>query len=385
MAVVGTAGFALGRAEAPAAHTAAPAITLAGGSGDGGAEIARDATGMTTDIFPSPWPPARTVFRSSGLSDASGTATAWTFDAGAAFTAERVAAVAAALGVSGEPRLQDGLWQVGANDGTAPSLQLYPDGQANLSYYDPTADPYTCRETLPADGGAPAGDGEGSVGAETCTTPDLGPAPDADTATARTRDLLAAAGLDPAAFEYEVPDHGDEPMTTVMAHQVVDGQRTGLQWFVALSGKGVQSASGALAPLVPLGEYAVVSPTAAVARLTDPRFGSLGGVSILAESAALRADQAPAAGGSAAEQAPAPDDAISTEPAQPQGPPAAATPGAPVAWPVREVTLTQARLGVAQYTTPSGTTLLVPAYELSSGQESWSVVALAEAALDLAP
>ncbi|WP_448073900.1 hypothetical protein [Georgenia yuyongxinii] len=386
-AVVGTAGFALGRTEAPSTGTAAAPITLAGGaSSEGGAEMAAGTTDARTAVFPAPWPPERTVFRSSGLSDAAGTAAAWTFDPAAAFTAERIAAVAAALGVSGEPRLQDGLWQVGPNDGTGPSLLLYPDGQTNLSFYDPTTDPYTCLETLPADGGAPAGDGDGSGGSGACTTRDLGPAPASDAATARTRDLLAAAGLDPATFEYEVPDNAGEPMTTVIAHQVVEGQRTGVQWYVALSGTGVQSASGALAPLVALGEYPVVGPAEAVARLTDPRFGPLGGgVSILAESTALRAEQAPGAADGAAEQAPAPDDAVPAEPGRPQGPPAAAAPGAPVPWPVREVTLTQARLGVAQYTTPSGSTLLVPAYEFGAGQETWSVVALAEDALDLAP
>ena len=61
-------------------------------------------------------------------------------------------------------------------------------------------------------------------------------------------------------------------------------------------------------------------------------------------------------------------------------------PGAPLAWPVREVTVTGARLGLTPYTDPAGTVLLVPAYELTSdGGETWSVLAVADDALDLAP
>jgi hypothetical protein len=66
-------------------------------------------------------------------------------------------------------------------------------------------------------------------------------------------------------------------------------------------------------------------------------------------------------------------------------PPAPVTAGAPFAWPVTEVVLTGARLGLAQHTHPDGATVLLPAYELSSDDGAvWSVVAVADTGLDYA-
>ncbi|WP_152230522.1 hypothetical protein [Georgenia ruanii] len=383
-AVVGAGGFLLGRSE-PAAPPIGLPVPAIGSSSAGPAQergVATDATML--------WPSAtgRTVFRAEGLPTAAESAAAWAFDAPAVLSADRVGAVAAALGVTGDPQQRDGVWQVGPADGTGASLSVFPDGQAGLSYHDPAADPYLCSgtaepampvpeaepaaaapggaEPAPADGAGSSSSSGSSGTAGACST-ETGPGPDAEAATGRVRDLLAAIGLDPAGFEYEVPG-ATEPVTTVLAHQVVAGQRTGVQWYVGLSGAGVVSASGPLAPLVDLGDYPVVAPAAAVERLMDPRFGPLGGVSMLA------------AGGSV-EPRPAPDTAVATSPGRP---PAPARRGAPVAWPVREVTVTGARLGLTAYTDPDGTALLVPAYELTSDDGTWSVLAVAEEALDLA-
>ena len=104
--------------------------------------------------------------------------------------------------------------------------------------------------------------------------PALGDGPGADAAVAQARELLSSLGADPAGFEYETTDTGTTRATTVLAHQVVDGQRTGLSWNVTLVADGVQSLYGFLAPLVDLGEYPVVGAATAAARLNDPRFGS---------------------------------------------------------------------------------------------------------------
>ena len=80
---------------------------------------------------------------------------------------------------------------------------------------------------------------------------------------------------------------------------------------------------------------------------------------------------------------PLPGDPLPVGP--PAGPPPAATPGSPVPWPVEDVAITGARLGPALYTAPSGTALVVPAYELSADDgRTWSVIAVAEESLDLA-
>ncbi|WP_127130197.1 hypothetical protein [Georgenia sp. SYP-B2076] len=369
--VVASAGFGLGRTTSPATETAAPAITLAppGGEAAGGpADHTAGTTGVAPETFPSPWPPPRSTFHAAGLSHATGTATAWTFDARTTFTAERTADLAATLGVTGEPRLQDGMYLVGPQDGTGPSLMVFADGQTTVNYYDPLA--------CPPDGSASGGAGAPAPAPDQC---DPGvPAPDRAAATDKARTLLGAIGLDPAAFEYESADSGDSTLTSVTAYQVIAGQRTGLAWYVTLSGAGVQSLSGPLAPVTELGTYPVVSPVEAVARLMDPRFGMLGGFSILDPAAARDGAAALAAPGGTTADAPASSSA-------PTAPPVPAEPGSPVPWPVGDVAITTARLGVAQYTPASGATLLVPSYELSSDDgRSWSVLAVDESALDMA-
>jgi hypothetical protein len=71
------------------------------------------------------------------------------------------------------------------------------------------------------------------------------------------------------------------------------------------------------------------------------------------------------------------------EPAQEPTVPPAPVPGAAISWPVQQVTLTSARLGLAQATLTNGAQVLVPAYELSDAAGStWSVIAVVDSRLD---
>lgn len=395
--VVGTGGgYAIGAAgDAP--EPAAGVITLgtpggagagpematdgAATSGAGGetAAMSRDAAGM--------WPgwSGRTVFTSEGLSTDGGTAQAWAFDPAAAFTEATAAQAASALGVTGTPTLDFGAWTVGPNDGTAPSVTVYADGTTSVSYYDPTKDPWSCVPTLEregevaplegesegdvAEGDAATGGGvDGSTGIavdEPCTQRDLGPAPSGDAALGQVRDVLSALGQDPAAFELVVEEFSEASQTYVTAHHVVEGQRTGVVWSVGFTGGGLQSLYGSLAPLVSLGEYDVVSPTEAVERLGDPRFGFGGGPIAYLEGAGPS------------------DAAVSSEPSEPTLP-APVEPGSAIRWPVEQVTIVEARLGGAMHMQTDGAATLLPTYELTSADGGiWSVLAVAESDLDL--
>ncbi|CAL8969521.1 hypothetical protein CELL_00536 [Cellulomonas sp. T2.31MG-18] len=58
--------------------------------------------------------------------------------------------------------------------------------------------------------------------------------------------------------------------------------------------------------------------------------------------------------------------------------------GSAIAWPVRHVTITSARLGLAVTTLPSGASVLVPTYQLTDADGgTWSVIAVVDAQLDL--
>jgi hypothetical protein len=398
--VAGAGGYAVGATGNGPDTVAAGAITL--GSGAAPMEGAADAP-ATADMRIGPWFGGRTVFSAAaGLTDEAASGHAWGLDPAAVFSAETAARVAGVLGIAGDPRLEYGSWSVGSSDGTGPSLSLQPDGSGSVSYFDPTRDPWSCTASATDTPDAGAGtdgadtdgagtdgagtDGAGTDGAATsgataepfvvdpappaqpACDPTTGDAPTGDAAVASTRDVLTSLGVDAAAFEYEVTDAGTPRAVTVLAYHVLDGQRTGLSWNVTLVGDGVQSLYGWLAPLVDLGEYPVVGAATAVERLNDPRFGaSSTGVVPLAREAATD------------------DSATMVEPSGDPTPPSVARPGAPIDWPVQQVTITDARLGLTQVFQADGSTLLVPAYELTGSDGStWSVVAVDEGSLDLA-
>ena len=402
--VAGAGGYAVGAADGDdSGITAAAPITL-GGTGTGGQEAMAADSAAAADMRIAPGFGQRAVFSSEGLADDGGSARAWALDAASVFSAETAARVAGVLGVAGEPEQQYGAWTVGPQDGTAPNVTLQPDGSASVSYYDPTRDPWACVASAPdqpdtgtADTGT-ADDGtsvaEPAPGAATVdpqlvdpalpSTPApacdaVGVAPTGDAAIGQVRDLLAALGLDPDGFQYEVADQGEPADTraaTVLAAQVVGDQQTGLTWSVTLVEDGVQGLYGSLAPLVDLGEYPVVGAATGVERLNDPRFGAgYGGVMPLARAGVADGTRT---------ATDVPETSGPAEATQPTVPPTA-QPGSAIAWPVQQVVITGARLGLTQVTQADGAALLVPAYELTDAEGSaWSVVAVDEGSLDLA-
>ncbi|MEE6273581.1 hypothetical protein [Georgenia wangjunii] len=181
--------------------------------------------------------------------------------------------------------------------------------------------------------------------------------PEAGDAVGALRAVLAELGLDDAAAEYETltPWEGSA-VTSVVAHQVLGGMRTGLTWNADVVEGDVLSFHGPLAPVVELGEYDVVSPAQAVARLNDPRFGAMSTGFGIAEMPAVREGW--------------------TWGDPPEAPPAA---GAALPWRVTEVTIAGAEATLMPHTTDGGATLLVPAYTLTSADGGeWIVIALAD-------
>jgi len=368
--VAGAGGYAVGASggpDDPGAQVAAPVVL------GGPAPMAAGDEMAATDMRIAPAFGGRQDFTAAGLPDDPGTAHAWGFDAAAVFSRGTAARVAGVLGVPGEPTQQYGSWTVGPQDGSGPSLYLQPDGVASVSYVDPTRDPWSCSASAAdtpdaAAGDAPAGGLVEQVDPGAGCDPAPGDAPSADAAVTQTRELLASLDVDPAGFEYETVDSGSPRSATVIAHQVVDGRQSPQSWNVTVVADGVQAFYGSLAPLVDLGEYPVVGAATAAARLDDPRFGAgWGGVMPLAREDAATTDVLPGV--------PSADPTV----------PPTATPGARIDWPVQQVELTGARLGLTLLYQGDGAAVLVPAYELTDADgTAWSVIAVAEDALDLA-
>ena len=69
----------------------------------------------------------------------------------------------------------------------------------------------------------------------------------------------------------------------------------------------------------------------------------------------------------------------------PTEPPAAPKPGTSLSWPVNDVEIVSARLGLSSQWQPDGSVLVVPAYEFTDAAGgTWSVIAVAESMLDFA-
>ncbi|MGN7704650.1 hypothetical protein [Cellulosimicrobium sp. 22601] len=362
--VIGAGGYALGAGAvgaSPAGDSAVESTALApfrlGGAGAAqeesglvpdaaasGQAFSSDARASADMAYPGAWG-GRTVFHQDGLSTQGTSADAWAYDAAGVFSQETARRVADVLGVSGEVREEYGTLVVGA-DGEA-QVRLSPDGTVGMSFYDSAKEPW---------GGA-----------------DLGAPVSAEAATSELLGVLEALGVDPTEVEVVVEDLADasdaQQGRFLNAYEVVDGRRTGLSWNATFSGAGLGSLYGPLAPRVAIGSYDVVSPAEAVDRLGDPRFGGGGMIAFAREDGTAQA---------VPEIAPA-------EPEAPTVPPTVGE-GARFAWPVTDVTITDARLGHAVQYQPDGAAVLLPAYELSDADGNvWSVVAVVDDRLDFSP
>jgi hypothetical protein len=381
--VVGGGGYAVGTAtageELPASDSLPP-ITLGGGQGGneaasgaglraateemasaGDMAVGGDAATSYDTSMPS-WFDGRATFSSDGLSTSGGEATAYAYDATQVATEEGAARAAEALGVEGEPRWEWGSWSVGPQNGTGPNLWLSADSTAYLSYNDPAADPWRCEEIsaeeLAEQEADPAVTGDQQCAEPTGTV-------SVKKAVGELRTLMERLGVDPDGYEFEPSTDSEPGSRWVSAYEVVDGRRTGATWSATVSKEGVAWLDGFLATRTELGTYPVISPADAVERLGDPRFGQNLWPVTYSPALETRMMEEPTDSG----------------PTAPPAPPAA---GDAVPWPVTDVTITEARLGLAQEHRTDAATLLLPAYELSDADGNvWTVVAVADDALDM--
>ncbi|PWD50650.1 hypothetical protein C8046_08270 [Serinibacter arcticus] len=359
--IVGTSGYALGGSAASGGSSAAdsaesaPAPISLGGpqvaGGDAGAAeesavgpAATSAAGPASADFASRSAAdsmmigfGRSTFSSTGLSTAERSAQAFGLDAATASTEERMVQLATALGMAGTPAIANGGWEL--TDGTR-QLNVGLDGSLSSYFYDSAAQAWCegCEEPRPED------------------------APSGDAAIERIKEVLTAIGEDPTQFEFTSPTWEGAVSAMAEARRVVAGQGTDLMFYLELTSTGLASFSGSLAGVVDLGTYPVVSEQEGVERLSDPRFGGY-------QTGWARTMEG--------------DTSVTQEWTPPTEAPAAPAPGVSVAWPVQDVTITGARLGLAQQWQPDGTVLLVPSYEFTDADGgTWSVIAVADEQLD---
>lgn len=287
-------------------------VAGSGGAGDDGAA----ATGLAADAafgeearigMIAPWVVYEFVV-GDGMPALPTEANGWQYPATATPDLDRLAEIAAALGVEGEPVQQPadwgGGWVIGPDDGSAPALWLAADGQLswwyNAPYMDTAGSTADCAvrpvEELPrAEDGEGSGASEGSSGGDDTTViedecvfeepePPTG-IPTADEARARATELMAQMGVDPARFEFEV--YADEWYASVSAMQRFGDTASPVGWYFGFGAEGrLDYAGGVLADPQEIGPYPLVDLDTALNRLRD---GYFGGVVAYADDAALRA------------------------------------------------------------------------------------------------
>ncbi|MFC9561382.1 hypothetical protein [Agromyces sp. NPDC056965] len=369
VAIVGGAGFGLGTAAAGSSELAAAPISL--GAAQNGATQEESAAfdtgnrkmaGSGVNDLMMPYGYGRNTFSASGLATTGGAAAAYAYDARAASNPETVAALAAALGVEGTPELKDGSWTVGPQDGSGPALYVGLDGTLGFSYSDPGINPWNCGPAVIE----PVAPDDATIPEMPVCEPPVADLPSEAAATDALRSLITAAGRDADAFEYTSETWEGAVTRMAQAWPVVDGQRIDQAWSLELSKAGIVNASGALADLVSIGDYDVVSEQEGFERLSDPRFGA----QMTAMPFAVTEQPAASAG---------------EEWVPPTEPPATPSAGSSVAWPVNDVKIVSARLGLSSQWQPDGSVLVVPAYEFTDADGgTWSVIAVTESKLDFA-
>lgn len=292
-----------------------------------------------------------------------GHANVYAVDGRAQYSADDAARMAAALGIDGEPRQEEpdmgGGWIVG--DHSSASFTLSPwDGSAHYSSGIPEA-VTVCEERADALHGRDKmnDDGTWAFGQEMIRCMADTPRPSDELVDESVSTFLAAIGLEEDAVELtRMPVEGSDTNVTVTAARIVENNVTDIVAYITVSAKGIMYASGPTGDVVSLGEYPVVSPAEAAARLNDPAFAPT--LVSWPESDSER----PAV----------------TEPTEP---PELPEPGSAVPWQIAEHEIVSARLGLALLSGTDGVQYLAPAYEFTASDDTvWSVIALPEDQLD---
>jgi hypothetical protein len=225
-----------------------------------------------------------------------------------------------------------GDWRVGSANG--PSIVVKGDAEASWLFSDPT------------------------IG-------DLGRVPAREAALETARTLLGELGVDLAGIDWQVD--AATPRTTVIAWQTINDRRTQLAWRVSIGRRGaITEVSGFAGTLQQVPGYPVLGAASAVRRASQPGWSVFGPTQVTVDFAAQA-------------EASEPESAfMATSPTFVGRPVAVAT--------VRELVVTEAELGLAEFTQPSGEVLILPAYLLTAEDGSrWSLLAIADAYVSFQP
>lgn len=360
--------------EVGSAGDPAPPISL-GGSDDGaraqaatadaggaaGAEFAANSIADTV----SPWHYSNNRrFTAPAFDAGPDESLVYALDGRAHYSAAEATRMAGALGMAGEAH-QDVEkygpgWVVGDPQSRGPQFWMWPTGGGEVSYSSGIDEPWgECYALFAPQYDLQNGAEEvyRAFDAEVNACVAATPMPTEQQAREAMSTFLGVTGVDEATTEITVTPSEESRTIWVSAARVVDANTTVVTSSVTVSHKGMLNASGPSATIASLGEYAIITPDEAAARLNDPVY-------------------APQWASETTREIEYDDEAATEPPALPQA-------GADVPWGITEFEISSARLGLALMTSTDDERFLAPAYEFTDTEGNvWSVIALAESELD---
>jgi len=347
------------------------AISLGSAGSDqaGAAQLTAGTTAQDTRALSvSPWHYANNRrFALPAFEAGPATGEVYALDGRAQYSAADATRIAAVLGMEGvatqDPENPYG-WHIGDwLDWKTPLLAIQPTGGGDVQYRSGVAGPWmACTDEISPRyqlGDTTPQEVYEAYSAEVTLCISDTPMPTEEQARAALSLFLSATGVDETATEITLTPDEEGRTIWASAERVVGGNATSVTSSVTVSAAGFLSGYGPTASIVSLGEYDIVSPAEAAARLNDPVFAPA-----YASEAASEVDYESMATGR-------------TEP------PAIPDAGAGVPWGITEFEISSARLGLALMTSPDDVRFLAPAYEFTDTDGNvWSVLAVAENEID---
>jgi len=269
-------------------------------------------------------------------------APAWAFDQASVITESRISVVASALGVKGEPRVEEGSWSVGYHNVVDSTLRVAVDGSAGMSFDNPRLDSTPCRSTM--------------AEIDLCAT-NADPAAIEKALTELLSDVLFEIGVDAADLTFQLQDTETASTRSLIAEVPVGGRGSGMHWTATMFGSELRALDGPLAPAVQIASLPLVTVPEAVQRLNDPRF--VPDLDVPVEGIGM------------------------PDPAAAPTVPALSVDATTLPWPVRQVEVVAAEPAYTLLNQPDANSILIPSYRLVDGAgASWTVVAVDDSALD---
>lgn len=356
--LLSSGGFDFGPAPAPLAVATGspeePAPPIGAGDVKAETESASGTSNVANDNNVGWWPGRnRFVVPELEAAPPRSEADVYAVDARSRFTVEEATRVAVALGLSGDVHPDDlGGWRL-EQAGAFYGLSSWGHAYFNNSILDPVAACETSAYAL-------HGDDTDAFNREIQSCMAAVPMPSDEFVRKSVSFFLAALGIDEDSTRITLTPSDASRTITATAERIVEDNVTRIAADVTVSAQGITYASGPVGDIVSLGAYPLIGPAEAASRLSDPAF---------APELVRWPDQSMEPGGFAP---------LATPSAVPEA-------GSAIPWQIAEHEIVSVRLGLTLIDA-EGVAYLVPAYEFTASDKTvWSVLAVAESALDTSP